>query len=68
MMGKVNFLISFDKKFSAGRQDKIYHYTKLSALSGILESKTLWLFHYKSLEDENELKHGNNIFKKLKSR
>ena len=38
----------------------IYHYTSIQGLKGILESKSLWLTHYKFLNDPNEMRYCSN--------
>lgn len=37
---------------------KIYHYTDLNGLKGIIESGSLWATHFSFLNDSNELIHG----------
>jgi hypothetical protein len=39
---------------------KIYHYTDLNGLKGIIESGSLWATHFSFLNDSNELTHGMN--------
>lgn len=39
---------------------KIYHYTDLNGLKGIIESGSLWATHFSFLNDSNELIHGMN--------
>ncbi|EFD2622350.1 hypothetical protein CK189_005805, partial [Escherichia coli] len=39
---------------------KIYHYTDLNGLKGIIESGSLWATHFSFLNDSNELSHGMN--------
>lgn len=39
---------------------KIYHYTDLNGLKGIIESDSLWATHFSFLNDSNELTHGMN--------
>jgi hypothetical protein len=36
----------------------LYHYSNLSALKGIIESKKLWATHIKFLNDKNEIKYA----------
>jgi hypothetical protein len=35
--------------------DRLYHYTNSAGLVGILQTKTLWATHYKSLNDSSEI-------------
>jgi len=37
--------------------DKLYHYTGIHGLKGIIESQTLWATHYKYLNDAEEIMH-----------
>lgn len=37
---------------------KIYHYTDLNGLKGIIETDSLWATHFSFLNDSNELAHG----------
>ncbi|MFP2249460.1 DUF2971 domain-containing protein [Enterobacter ludwigii] len=39
---------------------KIYHYTDLNGLKGILENNSLWATNYAFLNDSQEIKHGIN--------
>lgn len=39
---------------------KIYHYTDLNGLKGIIETGSLWATHFAFLNDSNELVHGIN--------
>ena len=39
---------------------KIYHYTDLNGLLGIVGSNSLWATHFSFLNDSNELIHGMN--------
>lgn len=39
---------------------KIYHYTDLNGLKGIIESGSLWATNFSFLNDSNELTHGMN--------
>lgn len=39
---------------------KIFHYTDLHGLKGIIESNSLWATHFSFLNDSNELIHGMN--------
>ncbi|EJG2383281.1 hypothetical protein HMPREF1144_0490 [Klebsiella sp. OBRC7] len=43
---------------------KIYHYTDLNGLKGIIESGSLWATHFSFLNDSNELTHGMNCLVK----
>jgi len=40
------------------RSDRLYHYTDLAALCGIVGSHDLWLTHSRYCNDEQELEHG----------
>ncbi|MCI1029622.1 DUF2971 domain-containing protein [Pantoea dispersa] len=40
------------------RRLKIYHYTDLNGLKGILERKCFWATHYSFLNDSQEIEHG----------
>lgn len=42
---------------------KIYHYTELNGLKGIIESGSLWATNFSYLNDSNELKHGITCLK-----
>ncbi|MCX2944386.1 hypothetical protein ORG37_14910 [Rahnella perminowiae] len=39
---------------------KIFHYTDLNGLKGIIESGSLWATHFSFLNDSNELIHRMN--------
>ncbi len=41
---------------------KLFHYTSLKGLTGILTSKHLWLNPYHNLEDESEINHAKELF------
>jgi len=41
----------------------LYHYTSVSGLTGIVESKTLWASHIYSLNDSSEITHARDILK-----
>jgi hypothetical protein len=40
---------------------RLYHYTDLAGLSGILSSNDLWLTHLRFSNDDEEMTHGQNI-------
>jgi len=42
-------------------QKPLYHYTSFLGLSGILQSKNLWLTDHKFLNDPSEIEHGKHI-------
>lgn len=42
---------------------KIYHYTDLNGLKGIIESNSLWATNFRFLNDAAELEHGANALK-----
>lgn len=41
---------------------KIYHYTDLNGLKGIIESNSLWATNFRFLNDAAELEHGTALF------
>lgn len=43
----------------------LFHYTKLRGMEGILKNKTIWLTHFKCLNDPEELDHMKTIYKKI---
>lgn len=45
-------------------QEPLYHYTSFLGLSGILQSKQLWLTDHKFLNDPSEIEHGKHIILK----
>jgi hypothetical protein len=40
---------------------RLYHYTDLAGLNGILSTNDLWLTHLQFLNDDEEMTHGQNI-------
>lgn len=48
--------------FLRAAPDKLFHYTTLNGLRGIIESKTLWLTKAAYLNDRSELKHAITLF------
>ena len=53
------------KSYRENPEDKpkhlIYHYTKISALAGILESKSFWMTDYRYLSDPSEFSYSSAI-------
>lgn len=45
--------------------NSLFHYTTFSGLTGILQSRQLWLTDHKYLNDPSEIQHGKNIIVKL---
>lgn len=57
------------KLFRPGQGNfKAYHYTSLKNFEKILNSKELYLTYYDTLNDPTELKHGSDIFHKLRDK
>lgn len=48
--------------FMRAAPDKLFHYTTLNGLRGIIESKALWLTKAAYLNDRSELKHAITLF------
>lgn len=46
---------------------KIYHYTDLNGLKGIIESNSLWATNFRFLNDAAELDHGTEAFENAMS-
>jgi len=55
------FTKKWSEKHSLGESDKLFHYTDLDGLRGILDSKQLWLSHMSSLNDPLEVEYGQKI-------
>ena len=41
----------------------LFHYTSLSSIINIINSKKIWLSHYRYLNDPKELKYGLDVIK-----
>lgn len=50
---------------SAINNQPLFHYTKLIGMEGIIKNKTIWLTHFKCLNDPKELDHMKVIYKKI---
>lgn len=44
-----------------GREDAVYHYTKLDALKGIVENNVFWATEYNYLNDEQEFQYVQKV-------
>lgn len=45
----------------SSRVSRLYHYTDLAGLNGILSTNDLWLTHLRFSNDDEEMTHGQNI-------
>lgn len=54
--------------FMRAAPDKLFHYTTLNGLRGIIESRTLWLTKAAYLNDRSELKHAITLFQQEANR
>ena len=59
------FLKSWLPKHSSIDELKLYHYTTLKGLEGIINSRSIWLTHVSTLNDPSELKYGEEIILNL---
>lgn len=55
---------TIDEVFSIEPQTILYHYTGISGLTGITESKTIWASHIYYLNDASEITYARDIIKK----
>jgi hypothetical protein len=51
-----------------GPDQRLYHYTDLAALKGIVEKHDLWLTHLRYSNDDRELTHGYDVAKEVIAR
>lgn len=56
-----SFLERWLPKHSSPAELKLYHYTTLEGLKGILNSRSIWFTHTSTLNDPLELKYGKQI-------
>ncbi len=52
----------FEMKKFCDDHTKLYHYTSLCALNGMLESNQLWATHIRYMNDNTEYLHAQNLF------
>jgi hypothetical protein len=60
-----SFLKSWLSRHSSTDELKLYHYTTLEGLKGILNSRSIWLTHASTLNDPLELKYGEELILNL---
>lgn len=57
----LSFLDSWLQKHSSKDELKLYHYTTLDGLKGIIKNRSIWLTHISNLNDPLELKYGEDL-------
>ncbi len=51
--------------FEPEKKEKLYHYTTLDGLRGVVENSDLWLTHAEYCNDEEQLRHGMRLTQKM---
>lgn len=60
-----SFLPAWLDKHKLGEGARLYHYTALSGMRGIINERSLWLGHISSFNDPNEIQYGRKIITKV---
>ena len=54
-----------EAKDALKKHPKLYHYTNISGLEGIIKSQTLWATHYRGLNDSSEVQLMRPIIREM---